>query len=248
MLEDYGKWDLSIKEILFLLLLILAGGMLVGWLFFDSAAVGIAAGAVCLVFLPRYQAWQIEKRRGVLRVQFRDLLYSVSSSISVGRNLAQALEESLVFWKNLYHEDDLIVREVKGMLQRISESNEKDVDVLKDFAQRSGLSEVMDFAGVYENCKTSGADLIQAVNRASSVIGDRITLERELHFILAQKQFECRIVMASPFLLLLFLKIFSPEYLLPLQKTMEGRCISLFALGLIGAASLMLERGMKIEF
>jgi len=248
MLADYGKWDLSFREILFLLLLLLAGGMLVGWLFFDSAAVGIAAAALCLVFLPRYQAWQIEKRRSRLRVQFRDLLYSVSSSISVGRNLTQALEESLAFWENLYHNDDLIVQEVRGMLRRINESNEKDVDVLKDFAERSGLSEIMDFAGVYENCKTSGANLIQAVNRASSVIGDRISLEQELHLILAQKQFECRIVMASPFLLLLFLKIFSPDYLLPLQETMEGRCISLLALVLIGVASLMMERGMRIEF
>ena len=37
--EDYGKWVLSIKEVLVLLLLVLTGGTAVGWLFFDSLAV-----------------------------------------------------------------------------------------------------------------------------------------------------------------------------------------------------------------
>ena len=41
------------------------------------------------------------------------------------------------------------------------------------------------------------------------------------------------------FLLLLFLKILSPEYLLPLTASEEGRAISLMALGLTGAAVLL---------
>ena len=65
--------------------------------------------------------------------------------------------------------------------------------------------------------------------------------------MMAQKQFESRIVMAAPFLLLLFFKIFSPEYLLPLTASEEGRAISLMALGLTGAACLMMERVNRVD-
>ena len=118
---------------------------------------------------------------------------------------------------------------------------------ITDFAQRSGLPDVADFVSVYECCKSSGANLVQAINRAAAIIGDRIALERELHTMMAQKQFESRIVMAAPFLLLLFFKIFSPEYLLPLTASEEGRAISLMALGLTGAACLMMERVNRVD-
>lgn len=245
--EDYGKWVLSIKEVLVLLLLVLTGGTAVGWLFFDSLTVGAAAGVLCLFFLPKYKNWRIDKRRRELLLQFRDLLYSAASSVSVGRSMTQALEESLTFWKGMYDENDLIILEVRNMLKRITVSNENDVEVLKDFARRSGLPDVADFVSVYECCKSSGANLVQAINRAATVIGDRIELEKELHTMMAQKQFESRIVMASPFLLLLFLKLLSPEYLLPLTASAEGRGVSLLSLGLIGTACLMMERVTKVE-
>ena len=180
--EDYGKWVLSIKEVLVLLLLVLTGGTAVGWLFFDSLSVGAAAGVLCLFFLPKYKNWRIDKRRRELLLQFRDLLYSAASSVSVGRSMTQALEESLTFWKGMYDENDLIILEVRNMLKRITVSNENDVEVLKDFARRSGLPDVADFVSVYECCKSSGANLVQAINRAATVIGDRIELEKALRF------------------------------------------------------------------
>ena len=56
--------------------------------------------------------WRIEKRRRELLIQFRDLLYSVASSVSVGRSMTQALEESLNFWNGMYDENDLIITDL----------------------------------------------------------------------------------------------------------------------------------------
>lgn len=244
---DYERWDLSIREVTVLIGVSLVASFAVGWLFFDNGIIGMAVGTLLLLLLPKYKQWRIEKRRKQLLIQFRDLLYSIASSIAVGRNLTQALEESSRFWQGTYSEDDLIMVEVRYMLRRINESNETDLTVLKDFAKRSGLSEIMDFAMVYENCKTSGADLMQAIRRAATVIGDRIGLEQELVTMLSQKKFECRIVMSAPFLLLLFLKLMSPDYLVPMFESTEGRFISLSSLLLIVASCLLMERVMKIE-
>ena len=162
--------------------------------------------------------------------------------------MAQALEESIAFWNGTYASDALMIAELESMVRTMKESHMPDTEVLRDFALRSGLDEAADFAGVYESCKGTGANLIQAVNRAAMIIGDKITLERELQTLMAQKRFESRIIMFSPFGLLLFLKILSPEYLQPLTSTTEGRLISTAALVLIGTACILMERVNRFDF
>ena len=248
MSENYAVWKLSLYDAVVLLAGSAAGGMAVGWLFYDSVKLGMTAALILLIFMkPRYIRWQISRRQQELLLQFRDLLYSVASSVSVGRSMGQALEESLEFWKGTYSEKDLIMQETAGMVRRMKETGERDVEVLKDFAQRSGLQDVYDFVMVYENCRGSGANLVQAVDRAAAIIGDKIALEKELHSLMAQKQFEGRIIMVSPFVLMLFLKISSPGFLAPLTGSMEGYLVSSLALGLILVAILMMERVNRVD-
>lgn len=248
-MENYETWDLSVHDCILLLGGSAAAGAGTGWLFYDRPGLGLLLGALLfLLAKPRYVLWQVERRKRTLLLQFRDVLYSVSSCVSAGRSLGQALEESIGFWKGTYGEKDLIIRELAGMVRRMKEGNERDIDVLKDFAARCGLQDVSDFAMVCENCRESGADLVRAIDRATEVIGDRIELERELTSMMVQKQFEGRIIMAAPFLLLLFLKITSPDFLLPLTSSPAGMMVSSLALGLILAAVLMMERVNRIAF
>lgn len=228
--------------------LALTGGMAVGWLFYDSLRVGgVLAAVVFPVLKGRYVRWRISRRKQQFLLQFRDLLYSVASSVSVGRSMALALEESITFWQGTYTPKDDIMVELNAMVRQMKESNARDLDVLWDLAERSGLPDVTDFVLVYENCRASGGDLIKAIDRATGIIGDKIGLERELHTLMAQKRFEGRIVMISPFLLMLLLKIVSPGYLAPLTASTQGYMVSTFALGLIGAACFLTERVNHFE-
>ena len=161
--------------------------------------------------------------------------------------MTQALEESVTFWEATYKESDYIMQELKYMTGRIRMGNEKDVEVLRDFSIRSGLEDVADFVNVYESCRNTGGNLVQAINRATVIIGDKITLEKELKTLMAQKAFESRIVAGAPFLLMLLLRVVSPDYLTPMFETSQGRIITTFALGLMAGALIMMERINKIE-
>ena len=66
--------------------------------------------------------------------------------------------------------------------------------------------------------------------------------------LMAQKQFEGRIIMISPFALLLFLKISSPGFLEPLTASSAGMMVSTAALGLVAASVLLMERVNQFEF
>ena len=246
---NYAVWDLSVYDVLLLAAACGGAGTAVGWLFYDSPAMGLA-GAFLLFFFtkPRYVRWCIHRRQHILLLQFRDVLYSVASGVSAGRSLGQALEESVSFWAGTYSQKDLMMAELETMTRRMKEAGEQDVEVLRDFAGRSGLPEVADFVMVCENCRQSGADLVKAIDRAAAVIGDRIALEKELAALMAQKQFEGRIIMAAPFLLMAFLKISSPGFLDPLTASFQGYMVSSLALGLILAAVVMMERVNRLAF
>lgn len=243
----YDSMDLSADEKLKFAMGALTLGMITGILFYDSAFAGILLSACCGISFPRYRQAQREKKKGQLLIQFRDILYSISSAVSSGRTVAGAMEESVDFWKATYEDTDYIMQELRYMNGRIREGGEKDVDVLRDFAQRSGLEDVSDFVSVYESCRHSGGNLPLAINRATSIIGDKITLERELKTMMTQKVFESRIVALAPFAIILLLRIMSPEYLEPMTATGEGRFITTFALGLMAVSLIMMERINRIE-
>lgn len=244
----YTKPVLSFRERAVFALGCAAVGMTVGILFYDSPILGVVISLILgLGALPSYKENLGNKHRMELLVQFRDLLYSISASISSGRNMRNALEEAKLFCAAAYEKQDYIMRELDYMTQKLENGNEIDTVVLRDFADRSGLSDIEDFAEVYENCKESGGDLKAAISRATTLIGDKIELESELKSLLAQKLFEGRIVGAAPFAVVLMIKITAPEYMEAMTSTRQGLVLTTLALVLTAAAVRMTERIHKIE-
>ncbi len=246
-LMKYDELPLSNKEKYLFLFGILGIGLTIGKMFYESYKVGLVIACVLALYFPKYKEKIRRKHKDELLIEFRDMLYSISSSISVGRSMGQALEESIKFWEATYEESDYIMIELNSMVNHIKNSNETDILVLKDFAKRANLEDVSDFVTVYESTKEAGGNLVTAINRATDIIGDKITLEKELKVLMTEKAFEGRIVGAAPFLILLFLKLTSPEYLEPLTMTMKGHFIATVALVLIAFAMIVIERINSIE-
>ena len=244
---DYENMALSKKQILCFSVVIAGAGMGIGYLFFNKVIAGIACTAFLTLTLPMYKKSVSANVKSALLVQFRDMLYSVSASFSVGRNMCQALDESIEFWQSTYTDDDYIMKEMKYMVNSIKSANEKDTAVLSDFARRSGLSDISDFVNIYEIVKETGGDVPKAISRATNIIGDKISLEKELKTTLSQKLFEGRIVALSPVLMVAFLRLSSPDYLDPLLNTRSGNMITFFSLGLMAFAIVLIERINKIE-
>lgn len=243
----YDNLDLSPKDLFRFYIVILSLGMTIGFLFYENGYVGIIFSCLFYLSLPKYKAHLAEKRKQQLILQFRDVLYSLSSSIYSGRNMSKALEEAKEFCKGTYSPSDYIIKELDYMTKAIENGMETDTVVLRDFAKRSGLEDIEDFVNVYENCKSSGGNLPQTINRAITIIGDKIGLEHEMKSIFAQKIFEGRIVGLAPVGMVLFIKLSSPEYYLPMTTTSAGRMATTIALTLMGIGLLYIEEVKKID-
>jgi len=183
----------------------------------------------------------------MLLLQFKDLLYYLSSSVSVGRSIRQALNEAIESLSGTYSHSDYIITELIYMTERMQRSNESDIAVLEDFASRTDLEDVKDFVSACKICKETGSNLTKAISKTTEMITDKISLERELKTIAAQKHFEGRIVGIAPFAMVLGMRIISPEYLVPLTGTFEGRLVSTISLALITSGWIIIERMNQID-
>ena len=247
MCADYTNSPLSIESRIRFLCLTAAAGLSVGILFYDRLWVGMLLGVCFLCTYPGYRRRENERRKAALLLQFRDVLYALSSAISAGRPMSEALQEARELCSGTYEDKADMIQELDYMLRRIRQGQEDTLTVLRDFAERSGLADIADFVNVYEICRGSGGDLTGAINRAAAVIGDKIRIEAELKALMAQKAFESRIIALAPFAMVFLMRLTAPAYLEPMYETGRGIGITTFAGGMIACALLLTERINKIE-
>ena len=172
-----------------------------------------------------YAEYMLARRKRALAEQFKDFLFILSTSIGTGRGMRDAIGEAIPGIVGIYGENAILSRELKNMHKRMSIGNEEDVTVLNDFAKRSASEDIVDFMIIYSTCKTTGASLVDALNKAASVIIDKMTIENEIRTMANRKKTESIILFRMPFIVVLFLNLFSPEYIAPLYESYIGRVI-----------------------
>ena len=242
----YDEYILNRKEKLFISFFLCAILGITGNLFFRSFILVLLFPGCIRKVEEIYISYKIKKRKRMLLLQYRDLLYELSSSFSSGRHMEEALRESLGKLSLIYSGNADIVREVSGMLEGIDNGN-TDLEVWEDFSLRSNIEDIREFVMVFRVCRETGGDFISVLNRAAALIGEKIVLEDEIKTMMLQKETEGNIIMAMPFILLLFLKICSPSYLLPMYETLQGRLIMLFSLILIIVAYKITEKVVSVN-
>lgn len=247
MIEDYNEYRLAKREkIIFLseLVVFLAAA---GYVFYA----GIFPAAAAPLLYPKaekiYRGWLARRRKNVLLVQFRDFLYSLSASFASGRHMAEAMEEACENLTEIYGADSVLVSELLAMLKKMKETGDTDISVWADFSARCHLEDIGDFTAVYAACRETGGNLVAAVNKAASVIGEKITIENEIRTMAAQKKLEGRIITAMPVIIILFLQMMSPEYLEIMYTSLAGRLLMTAALAMAAGAYVVIERITQIE-
>ncbi len=238
--EKYRKWGqfylIGYFGILFL-----------AQIFYGNLVFSSVCGLTILLFTNKFQQYLMDKKRRLLREQFKDLLYSLSASFATGCQLPNALQDAYLNLGFLYNKNSPMMQELNHMNKSIAENRESEDQLLTDFAQRSGVEDIRNFVTVYLSCRVTGGDLNQVVANATKILMGKMAIERDIRVMTSQKQFEGRIISIMPILVIQLLNMVSPEYLDSLYSTIQGRLIMTLALGGIILAYVMTDRIMRIE-
>jgi tight adherence protein B len=221
-------------------------GIILSLLFYSNILFAVVILPFAGVLKEMIEELLAEKRRRDFMLQFKDFLFTVATAIGAGRSMKDAISESIPTIKEIYGDNAILAKELETVHSRI-EFGENDVNVLMELALTSGAEDVIDFVNIYDICKSSGANLIKALNRAASVIIDKMTIEREVQEISLRKEKEGLILLVMPVVVIIFLNLCSPDYISPLYETLTGRIImTLVIAGNIGVY-VIIRRITNIE-
>jgi tight adherence protein B len=246
-MTDLNKYEFSKRENILFYCGIAAAGIAVSYLMYRN----ILFSAVIFPFSGRIKGFVreiiIKNRKRRYMSEFKDFLFMVSTAIGAGRSMKDAIGESIPSLRNIYGEKATLTDDLILAHERMVKGGENDVRVLEDLSEASGLEDVQDFVTIYSICRETGADLISALNRATSVIMDKMSIEREIDEIIKRKENEGLVIFAMPALIIMFLNLTAPDYISPLYETIAGRII----MTAVTAASIgiyaMIQRITNVE-
>lgn len=141
-LVDYDIYLMAKKEKVFYLMIAAVALFTLGFIFYHHIIISFMLCPFALLY-PKIRTKEIiAKRKTMLNLQFKDMLYSLSSLIATGKPVESAFRDVLKDLSIIYYsEDTFIIQEVEHIIKRLA-MNETIEDILEDFANRSHLEDI----------------------------------------------------------------------------------------------------------
>lgn len=226
---NYKVYYLSLTEKILYFILAFIVGAAVGYLFYGGLAknefgdattttwilnivistiVGVVAG---WFYLPIRTKQIMKKKQNDLKLQFRELLDALATSIGSGKNVVDSFKAARDDLSVIYSEDTSIIKELDVILVGIA--NNIDVEEsLMDLGVRSGLDDIISFANVFETCYRKGGNIKDVIKNTQQIITEKMEVEMEIQTIVAGAKNEQMIMTVMPIALIAIIKMMSPEF------------------------------------
>lgn len=205
--------------------------IMVAFTFFNSYIAAFLLSPFVIFYVNKMRLEEVRKREELLAKQFKDGIIAVSFSLGVGYSIENAFREATREMVALHGEDSIIVREFMIICNRLSR-NENIEEILEDFANKSRVEDIKYFAEVFKYAKRSGGDLIAISRNTARVITEKNEVQNDINTIISGKKMEQNIMNIIPFVIILYLRFTSPEFIMPLYNNLFGVFIMIICLGL----------------
>lgn len=186
-----------------------------------------------------------EVRSYRLNQQFKEGILILAANLSAGYSIENALVNSSQELDMLYGGEGMINREFAAMVRQIR-MNQTVEQVFFEFADRSGLEDVQNFAQVFKAAKRSGGDLVAVINHTAGVIRDKAQVREEIMNLTASKKLEQKIMNLIPFFLIFYIDKASPGFFGMMYQTTAGRILMTVCLGVYGIAFWLSKKILDI--
>lgn len=239
--EDYYVYHMKPIERIYGGSLGLFAGFFISMVFFRNLLLSAVAGIVMIIpGMRKYKIYLMEKRLKDLLLQFRDMMESLTSSLSTGKNTQGAFQDAYADMENIYGRKADIVHEIELIVNGLYNGQNID-NLLQNFAARSHLDDIESFATTFEVTNRYGGDLKKVVGETRQIINDKIETEQEIETLLTANKNELNIMTLMPFVIMLTLNGLGNMSIV--ENTPVNVLTKIIALGLFVAAYLM---GRKI--
>ncbi len=193
-------------------------------------------------YLVKAEEKKEKDRKGKLRKEFKDAILAVSADLRAGYAVENAFRETLAEMGMLHGRDSPICREL-GRIVRGMENNLSVEYLMGQFAVRSDIEEIREFADVFAIAKRTGGNLTEIIAETAGTISERIEVEKEIQTMLSAKRLELNIMSAVPFAIIAYVEAASGGYFDILYDSITGRVVMTICFVIYMAAYFL---GIKI--
>lgn len=192
-----------------------SAGVLTAWgmskLFYDSVIymplLMIPIAVVVVSFLKE----MIKKNRLRAAIEFQELMEQMSAGLYAGNSLEHSYIRGVCGLKEQHPEGMLLMGLWEEGVKRLR-LNVPIVQVLEELANRTGLEDVEHFARVTLVAQRNGGNLIHVIAQATGHISEKIKTDHEIEAIISAKKMEQSIMCVMPFVMMLYVRLMSPQY------------------------------------
>lgn len=243
---DYSTYRLNAGETAFVAAVYMAVAAAVGVLFYDSVAACLVLAPGMVAMLKSVSAGKCASRKKKLDSEFKEFLVSLSANMGAGYALESAFVPVYQELDGMYQGKSLIQEEVLMIIRGLRMSEDVDV-LLSDFAERSDIDDIKEFAKLVSVAKGSGGNLIHMMKLMITNMDGRMEVEDEVDTLVTSKRLEQNIMSAMPFVIILYLRVCNPGYMDVLYGNALGIAVMSLCLAAVMAAVVWGRRIIDIR-
>ena len=220
--------------------------MLVGYLFYNNAWIGLVFFPYVFYHIKRGQKIYEKKRQEKLSIEFKDGMQAVVSALSAGYSIENSFREALKELELLYGRKVYIYQGFSKIVNKLN-LNQNIEDAFDVFAKECQVEEISNFAEILSYAKRSGGNLIQIIKTTTDTISEKIDVKREINTIITAKQLEQNIMNYVPLGIILYMRLTSPEMFVKVYGNVAGIIVMTSCLLVYFAARVIAEKIVDIK-
>lgn len=211
---------------------------LLGVFLFDLWFVGIMMAPLGLFFAGRIEKRVQENIEKKYLAQYLDFLNVFSMTTSVGRGGLDAFQYCLEELSMIYPVGVGFMKDLQDVITRTN--MDQDIyQLFRDHTFAIAREEIDVFVQMLYLASKKGGDMDRVIAYCSSLLEERVRMQRDKEVLLARQKFELDVIVALPFVLLAIMKGSNQDYLTTLVSTPVG-WVALLISGALMAFSLLL--------
>ncbi|MDO4787867.1 MAG: type II secretion system F family protein [Johnsonella sp.] len=245
-MTDYSIYHYSVPERMKYISVAFAAEAVISYVFYRSILIFLILAPFSLLYPELIKKNLIQKRRKRLEAEFKEGIWILSSLLSAGYSIENAVEESVSELRLLYGKKVCIISEFEYISHRIR-MNIPVEKAFEEFGERSGSEDIRNFARVIKIAKRSGGELVSVIAHTASVISDKIRIKEEILTMTTAKRYEQKIMNLLPVLIVIYVDASSPGFFDLMYTSFIGRIMMSVCLGAYLFALYLSGRILNIE-
>ena len=244
---DYNTYQMQIKEKIAIVLLAVFILSIIAFIFYRKRLIMIAIISSFSLLAPKYiEKKKIKQQKRQINRQFKDALYALSSSLSSGKSIENAMADVVKDLLIQYNKKERIVIEFQLIHKKIA-YNTSVYNAILDFAKRSHCEDIENFASVLEVTKSSGGETNKIIKRTARMITEKFEVKEDINLLVEGKKSEMRGLIFMPIFLVLLLSVTAKEYMAPVFVTQMGLIGTTVSIILIVIGQVIANKILDIE-